>query len=323
MSLKNKSVLITGGAGFIGSHLVDRIINDNPEKIIIVDNFFLGKQRNIETAMRSFPGTKLYYQDAGHYEKMKNIMKFENVDVVFNLAVVPLLTSHELPKITCEDNINITLAVLELAKNDYFKTLVHCSSSEVYGTAETIPMSENHPLHPTTPYAASKAACDLIAQTYVNTFGLDLSIARPFNNYGPRQNEGSYAGVIPITIQRILAGKRPIIHGKGIQTRDYIYVGDTVEAMLQIYNHKNTRGKVLNIATGKEITILAMIKAIAKEMDYKRDFEFQHIRKADVMRHKADISLAKKLIDFQPKTSFEEGIKNTVAWYKATPNKRV
>jgi UDP-glucose 4-epimerase len=321
--LKNKSVLITGGAGFIGSHLVDRIINDNPEKVIIVDNFFLGKHRNIETATCSFTGTKLYYQDAGHYEKMKNIMKIENIDVVFNLAVVPLLTSHELPKITCEDNINITLAVLELAKNDYFKTLIHCSSSEVYGTAETIPMNEAHPLHPTTPYAASKAACDLIAQTYVNTFGLDLSIARPFNNYGPRQNEGSYAGVIPITIQRILAGKRPIVHGKGIQTRDYIYVGDTVEAMLQIYNHKNTRGKVLNIATGKEITILAMIKAIANEMDYTGDFEFQHIRKADVMRHKADITLAKKLIDFQPKTSFEEGVKNTVAWYKTTPNKRI
>lgn len=316
MGLKNKVVMVTGGAGFIGSHLVDRIINDNPEKIIIVDNFFLGKHRNIETAMCSLQATKLYYQDAGHYEKMKNIMKLEGVDVVFNLAVVPLLTSHELPKITCEDNINITLAMLELAKNEYYKTLIHCSSSEVYGYPETVPMGENHPLHPTTPYAASKAACDLIAQTYVSTFGIDMSIVRPFNNYGPRQNEGSYAGVIPITIQRILAGKRPIVHGKGIQTRDYIYVGDTVEAMLQIYNHKNTRGKILNIATGKEITILAMIKAIAKEMDYKGDFEFQRVRKADVMRHKGDIDLARKLINFKPRTSFEDGIKNTVAWYR-------
>jgi len=205
--------------------------------------------------------------------------------------------------------------MLELAKNDYFKTLIHCSSSEVYGTAETIPMSEDHPLHPTTPYAASKAACDLIAQTYENTFGIDMAIVRPFNNYGPRQNEGSYAGVIPITIKRIMEGKRPIVHGKGLQTRDYIYVGDTVEAMVQIYEHKNTRGKVLNIATGKEITILAMIKAIAKEMKYKGDFEFQRIRKADVMRHMGDIALAKKLIDFKSETSFDIGIKSTVKWY--------
>jgi UDP-glucose 4-epimerase len=314
MSLKNKVVMVTGGAGFIGSHLVDRIMKDKPEKIVIVDNFFLGKQRNIDVAMQ-FPNVKLYYQDAGHYEKMKNVMKLEGIDIVFNLAVVPLLTSHELPKITCEDNINITLAMLELAKNDYFKTLIHCSSSEVYGTAETIPMSEDHPLHPTTPYAASKAACDLIAQTYENTFGIDMSIIRPFNNYGPRQNEGSYAGVIPITIKRIMEGKRPIVHGKGLQTRDYIYVGDTVEAMVQIYEHKNTRGKVLNIATGKEITILDMIKAIAKEMKYKGEFEFQRIRKADVMRHMGDIALARKLIDFKSETNFDVGIKSTVKWY--------
>lgn len=323
MTLKNKVVMVTGGAGFIGSHLVDRIMKDNPEKIIIVDNFFLGKQRNIESVMKTSKAVKLYYQDAGHYEKMKNIMKLEGTDVVFNLAVVPLLTSHELPKITCEDNINITLAMLELAKNDYFKTLIHCSSSEVYGTAETFPMSEDHPLHPTTPYAASKAACDLIAQTYENTFGIDMAIIRPFNNYGPRQNEGSYAGVIPITIKRIMDGKRPIVHGKGLQTRDYIYVGDTVEAMVQIYEHKNTRGKVLNIATGEEITILAMIKAIAKEMNYKGDFEFQRIRKADVMRHMGDIAIARKLIDFKPETSFDIGIKNTVKWYKSVMSESV
>lgn len=315
MGLKNKVVMVTGGAGFIGSHLVDRILKDDPEKVLIVDNFFLGKHRNIEHAMLTQPDTKLYYQDAGHYEKMKNIMKLEGVDVVFNLAVVPLLTSHELPKITCEDNINITLAMLELAKNDYYKTLIHCSSSEVYGTAETVPMSEDHPLHPTTPYAASKAACDLIAQTYVNTFGLDLSIIRPFNNYGPRQNEGSYAGVIPITIKRIMEGKKPIVHGKGLQTRDYIYVGDTAEAMVQIYEHRNTRGKVLNIATGREITILDMIKAIAKEMNYRGEFEFQRIRKADVMRHKGDIALAETLIGFKAGTSFNKGIKETTAWY--------
>jgi len=314
MSMKNKSVLVTGGAGFIGSHLVDRILEEEPEKLIIIDNFFLGKHRNIEQAMKN-DNVKLYYQDVSHYEKMLNIFEIENVDVVFNLAVVPLLTSHELPKITCEDNIAITLTVLELLRKNYYDTLIHCSSSEACGSAKKVPMDENHPLNPTTPYAASKAASDLLVKSYINTFGIDTSIARPFNNYGPRQNEGSYAGVIPITIKKILLQKAPIVHGDGLQTRDYIYVKDTVDGFIKIYNNKNTRGRIINLATGEEITILKMIQTIANEMDYKGKFNFQKRRTADVRRHRGDINLARQLIDFKPKTSFEEGIKKTVEWY--------
>lgn len=322
MSLKNKTVMVTGGAGFIGSHLVDRIIRDKPERIVVVDNFFLGKHRNLEPAIKTFGNIKIYYQDAGHYGKMKNIMDIEGIDVVFNLAVVPLLTSHELPKITCEDNINITLSVLELLREGKYKTLIHCSSSEAYGTAESVPMSESHPLNPTTPYAASKAASDLLAQSYENTFGLDISIVRPFNNYGPRQNEFSYAGVIPITIERIMSGMKPVIHGDGLQTRDYIYVSDTVEAMLQICQTKSTRGKVVNIATGREITILDMIKAISMELDYTGEFEYQPARLADVRRHRGDITLARKLMGFEPATKFTDGIAQTVSWYKTVIGKQ-
>lgn len=316
MSLKDKNIIVTGGAGFIGSHLVDRLIAEQPRKIIILDNFFLGKHRNIEQAFRNFPDLKLYYQDVSHYEKMKNIFKIEKPDVVFNLAVVPLLTSHELPKITCEDNIGITLSVLELLKEGLYDTLIHCSSSEAYGTAMEVVMDENHPLHPTTPYAASKAASDLLVESYTNTFDLDTATVRPFNNYGPRQNEESYAGVIPITIQRIMNGQQPIIHWDGLQTRDYIYVKDVVEAFVDVYNHESTRGNVINIATGKEITILDMVKAIARELEYEGKFIFEDERPADVRRHRGDITLAQKLFGFEAKTSFEEGIKETVEWYK-------
>lgn len=320
MSLKNKSVLVTGGAGFIGSHLVDRIIKEEPEKIVIIDNFFLGKHRNIENAMKNFDRLKLYYQDASHYEKMVNIFEIENVEVVFNLAVIPLLASHELPKITCEDNINITLTLLELLRKDYYKTLIHCSSSEAYGTAAKIPMDENHPLNPTTPYGASKAASDLLVKSYESTFSIDTSIIRPFNNYGPRQNDGSYAGVIPITIKRILSNKPPIIYGDGLQTRDYIYVEDTVEGFIKIYNNKNTRGKVVNIASGEEVSILKVVEIIAKEIGYKGKIKFEKPRKADVRRHRGNISLAKKLIGFEPKTSIEEGLRKTIEWYKESLN---
>ena len=320
MTLKNKVVMVTGGAGFIGSHLVDRILKEEPERIIIVDNFFLGKHRNIAEALKN-ENVILRYQDAAHYEKMKNLFEMEGVDVVFNLAVIPLLTSHELPKITCEDNINITLTMLELQRNDYYKTLIHCSSSEACGTAQKLPMDEEHPLRPTTPYAASKASSDLLTLSYYNTFGIDVSIIRPYNNYGPRQNEGSYAGVIPITIMRILEGKSPIVYGDGKQTRDYIYVKDTAEGFIKIYNVKSTRGRVINIASGKEITILDVIKYICKAMNYDGKIEFRPPRKADVRRHRGDISLAKKLIEFEPITPFREGIKKTVEWYKKISKK--
>ena len=315
MTLKNKVVMVTGGAGFIGSHLVDRIVKEEAEKIIIVDNFFLGKHRNIEEAMK-YDNVVLHYQDASHYEKMKNFFRMAEVDVVFNMAVIPLLTSHELPKITCEDNINITLAMLELQKEGFYKTLIHCSSSEACGSAEKFPMNEEHPLKPTTPYAASKAAGDLLALSYVNTFGVDISIVRPFNNYGPRQNEGSYAGIIPVTIKNIVDGKQPVIYGTGKQTRDYIYVKDTVEGFIKVYASKATRGRVLNIATGKEITILEIITAIIREMDYIREIVYEPWRAADVMRHMGDIRLAKEMVDFEPRVSFEEGIRETVEWYK-------
>lgn len=321
MSFRNKSIIITGGAGFIGSHLADYIYKKEPEKLIIVDNFFLGKHRNIDKLIKK-NNVVLYYQDAAHYEKMLNIFEIENVDIVFNLAVIPLLTSHELPKITCEDNVNITLTLLELLRKEYYKTLIHCSSSEAYGSAIKVPMNENHSLNPTTPYAASKAASDLLVTSYEKTFGIDISIARPFNNYGPRQNEKSYAGVIPITFNRIISNQKPIIYGDGLQTRDYIYVEDTVKGLVEIYNHKSTRGKILNLATGKEIQILEVIKKIMKEMKYNGEILFKKQRKADVRRHMADISLAKKLIDFKPKTSFEDGIKKTINWYRKTNFKK-
>jgi UDP-glucose 4-epimerase len=139
---------------------------------------------------------------------------------------------------------------------------------------------------------------------------------RPFNNYGPRQNEGSYAGVIPLTIKRILNGEPPVIYGDGKQTRDYIYVTDTANAAVDIYNSKNTRNKVLNIASGKEIPIETLIKMIAECLEYNKPISYEQSRPGDVRRHVADICLAEELISFKPTISFEEGLKSTIEWYK-------
>lgn len=306
---------MTGGAGFVGSHLVDRLINEKPANIVIVDNFFLGKQRNLQHAKDNFP-IKVYNQNASDYDAMKEIIQNESIDVVFNLAVIPLLSSHVNPVDDWNVNVNIVLVLCELIRKNKISTLIHFSSSEAYGSAKKIVMDESHPLHPTTPYAASKAAADLLVLSYCETFGIDASIVRPFNNYGPRQNEGSYAGVVPITIKRIMGGMPPIIYGDGEQTRDYLYVTDTADAAIDIYNYKNTRSKIINIATGQEITIKKIITTIAEIMEFDEPIIYEKTRLADVRRHRGDISLAEKLIGFKTKVSFEEGIRQTVKWYK-------
>jgi UDP-glucose 4-epimerase len=247
---------------------------------------------------------------------MAKIMKNESIEVVFNLAVIPLPTSLTKPRWTFEQNINITLSTCELARNGFFDTLIHFSSSEAYGTCEYAPMDENHPLNSTTPYAASKASSDQLIFSYCKTFGIDAAIIRPFNNYGPRQNEGNYAGVIPLTIKRILNGEPPVIYGDGKQTRDYLYVTDTANAAVDIYGNKNTRGKVLNIASGKEISIETLIKMIAECLEYNKPISYEQSRPGDVRRHVADICLAEELIDFKPEIGFEEGLKLTIEWYK-------
>ena len=320
MNLKNKSILVTGGAGFIGSHLVDRLIKEEPEKLVVVDNFFSGKESNLQDAKENYSNLKIYNQDASDYERMKEIMENEGIEVVFNLAVVPLPASLTKPRWTFEQNINLALSMCELVRNDYFDTLVHFSSSEAYGTSEYAPMDEKHPLNSTTPYAASKAAEDQLVFSYCRTFGIDATIIRPFNNYGPRQNEGSYAGVIPITIQRILNDEAPVIYGDGKQTRDYLYVTDTANATIDVYNSKSTRGKVLNIASGKEVSIETLVKLIAKYLNCDKPIVYEQERIGDVRRHIANVYLAEDLIDFKPIVGFEEGLKKTVDWYKKNLN---
>lgn len=316
MNLKNKSVLVTGGAGFIGSYLVDRLVKEEPENLVVVDNFFLGKESNLNKAKENYSDLKIYNQDASDYETMRKIMKNESIDAMFNLAVIPLPASLTKPRWAFEQNVNITLSICELARNDYFDTLIHFSSSEAYGTSEYAPMDEKHPLNGTTPYAASKAASDQLVFSYCKTFGIEASIIRPFNNYGPRQNEASYAGIIPLTIKRILNDEAPVIYGDGKQTRDYLYVADTANAAIDMYNSKSTRNKVLNIASGKEISIEILVKIIAKYLDCEKPIVYEKERPGDVRRHIANIYLAEDLINFKPTTSLEEGLKLTVDWYK-------
>lgn len=317
--LKDKRILVTGGAGFIGSHLCEAFAGEGPKGLVAVDNLFLGKKINLSAARKLYPGLKFYKVNVADYAKMKKIVVDNKTDVVFNLAVVPLPASLVKPEMVVRENISTVLTLCELARQGYFKTLVHSSSSETYGTAQYVPMDESHPYVPSTPYAASKVAGDQLCLSYAKTYGVDLSILRPFNNYGPRQNEGMYAGIIPIVIKRILCGKPVEIYGDGEQTRDYIFVKDTARAFIKIYGAGSARNKIINIASGKEISVNDLVRYIVRLMGVK-GVKIRHIRPrpSDVRRHCGGVKLAKEIIGFKPGVDFEKGLKMTIDWYVRT-----
>jgi len=316
VKLTNKIIMVTGGAGFIGSHLVDRIIQENPKKIIIVDNFFLGKEENLIDAKRAFPDIRICRMDASDLGSMRELVDLEKVEVVFNLAVIPLPTSLQFPGWTVNTNVEISTTFCELARWGNIQSLIHCSSSEAYGTARYVPMDEKHPLEASTPYAASKAAADLVVLSYSLTFGIDTVIVRPFNNFGPRQNDGTYAGIIPIVVRRV-KNQQPIeIFGDGEQTRDYIFVKKTADAFVRIFQEPATRGKVVNVATGHEITINSLVSRLLNTLKVP-DYPVLHCetRPGDVRRHCGDVSLASALTSFKASAISDDEIEETVQWY--------
>jgi UDP-glucose 4-epimerase len=316
-SLARKSVLVTGGAGFIGSHLLDRLIDESPSRLTAVDNLFLGRESNLDDARARFAGVRFCNADATDADALGGILTEERVDVVYNLAVVPLPASLERPRWSTEHNVQLATVPCELLREERYATLIHFSSSEGYGSAEYVPMDEAHPSVPSTPYAASKVAGDQIVLSYVHTFGVDAGIVRPFNNFGPRQNAGSYAGIIPIVIHRALAGEPVHIFGDGEQTRDYVFVRDTADAAVRAYAEPRTRGRIMNVASGIELTINELVRQLLDVLE--SDVAVEHVapRAGDVRRHAADIGLARELIGFEPTTSLHDGLAETVAWYLA------
>lgn len=311
--IKGAHILVTGGAGFIGSHLVDRLLDEGATSVVIVDNLFVGSEDNIADAVRR--GAMFIKDDAEIEGTLEYIVAHNDIEIVFNCATKALNYSFINPSNAYMTNVNIAKNLLELQRKGAFATLCHFSSSEVYGSAVYEPMDENHPFHATTTYAAGKAAADGMLFSYVQQYGLDAFIMRPFNNYGPRQNyKGPLAGIIPLTARRILAGEAPEIHGTGKQSRDYIYVFDTVDAVLRLYG-KLPRGEAVNISTNGQVTIADLIARVAAGMGYTGDIVQKPARGADVFCHNASNAKMKSLIDFTP-TPFEAGLKETLAWYK-------
>ncbi len=314
-SIKNKRVLVTGGAGFIGSHLCDALAAAGAEKIVCVDNFFLGKTENLKNVIAQ-DHFVLYKDDARSLGVMQAVMEKEQIEVVFNLATIALNYSFFNPFDAYMVNVEIADTLLKLLKLGVYRTLVHVSSSEAYGTAQYSPMDENHPMNPTTPYAAGKAAADLMVHSFYKVFGMDVCIVRPFNNYGPRQNaDGSLAAIIPATARRIKEGGRPVIEGDGEQTRDFIYVSDTVSGLLLAYENEASRGKITNLGSGKDISIRNLLHEICDYMGYTGEWEHRKERVSDVKKLCASTTAAEQYLGFKAKVGFQEGIAKTLDWY--------
>lgn len=311
--IRNSTALVTGGAGFIGSHLVDRLLIEGAKQVIVVDNLFVGSEDNLKNAIAK--GVIFYKDDIEITSSLDYIFERHSIDIVFNCATKALNYSFVNPKNAFDTNVNGILNILEHQRRGHFKTLVHFSTSEVYGTAEYEPMDEKHPIKPTTTYAAGKAAADIAIHSWVNMFDLDAFIVRPFNNYGPRQNyKGYLAGIIPITAYRLLNNISPEIHGTGLQSRDFIYVLDTVDAIIKLYPLME-KADSINISTDGQISMKEVIAKIATLMDYKGEILQKPARGADVECHNASNVKIKSMIDYQL-TSFEEGLAKTIAWYQ-------
>ncbi|MDQ4142251.1 MAG: GDP-mannose 4,6-dehydratase [Actinomycetota bacterium] len=316
LTLHGKSVLVTGGAGFIGSHLVDRLAAEEPANLVVVDNMFLGDVRNLSSARSSYLALKLHGEDASDWDTMRDILVTEQVDVVFNLAVLPLPTSLDRPRWTVDVNMGIVTVLCELLREKHYETLIHFSSSEVYGTAQRVPMDEDHPVLPLTPYAASKAGGDHVALSYYHTFGLDIAIVRPFNVFGPRQNDGSYAAVIPRVISSALAGREVVIDGDGEQTRDFNFVREVVEVALRVYEKPETRGRVCNVAQGEERSVNSLVERLLEACGVHVPVVHGPVRPGDVRRHSGSSAQTERLLGTYPRWPFEAGLAETVAWYR-------
>jgi UDP-glucose 4-epimerase len=308
-------ILITGGAGFIGSHLCEKYTKEN-HSVVCLDNFATGNLMNIRHLL-NYKNFKLVNGDIRNFDLLEKIMR--DVEVVLHLAAqIHVDRSIVEPQYTYEVNVLGTQNILEAARIYDVSRVIHVSTSEVYGSAQYAPMDEAHPLVAPHPYGASKIAADRTCYAYIKTYNMDISIMRPFNIFGPRQKDSGYGGVISLFVKRVLGGMPPIVYGDGNQTRDYTYVEDTVRAFDSVLNHKEPITEPVNFGTGHEIKIIDLANEIIRMCGKEGQLKPVHVepRPGEVQRLLADVSRAEKLLGWKPKYRVEDGLEKFIHWYR-------
>jgi len=310
MELSGQRVLVTGGAGFIGSELVRQLAEQNAD-VLVVDNLVNGRRENVEGLGR---GVRLVVRDVRDADGMREILK--DVNLVFHLACLGVRHSIHSPRENHDVNATGTLTVLALARECGVTRFVYVSSSEVYGTARCVPMTEEHPTFPKTVYGASKLAGECYSRAYHDSYGYPTVVIRPFNTYGPRcHHEGDSGEVIPKFLLRCLAGRPMVIFGDGAQTRDFTYVSDTARGILLAGTSDDAVGRTINLGSGHELSINDLAIEVARVAGKEPAVEKIAPRPGDVLRLFADVSAAERLCGYQPAVSLPDGLLRLKHWY--------
>ena len=315
MNLTGKNILVTGGAGFIGSHLVDKLIQEGCF-VRVIDNLANGKLDNLNQHKTN---RRFRFILGSILNNVLTVEALKDIDIVFHLACLGVRHSIKDPFENHRVNAEGALRVLELSKKAGVKKLIFCSSSEVYGSAKYVPMDECHPTLPRTVYGASKLAGEAYARAFHDTYGLKTVIIRPFNAFGPRSHhEGDAGEMIPKSIVRALNGKPVFIFGDGSQTRDFTYVQDIASGLYRAATHDNLIGSTFNIGSGFEISIKKVAQIILKAIaNFSLKVTYLKSRPGDVSRLYADANLFARKTGWEPTVSFREGILKTISWFKS------
>lgn len=312
MAAKKTTSLVTGGAGFIGSNLVDLLLNQG-HRVRVIDNLSTGNRSNLNGSFSKIEWIK------GDIRDDKTVQRaVKGVDNVFHMAANrAVLRSVDDPRENNETNVTATLNLLIAARDFGVKKFIFSSSSSVYGDTHKFPSQETDYPHPESPYGASKHMGEHYCRIFSQLYGIETASLRYFNVFGPRQNpESRYSTVIPIFIEAMVKGERPEVHWDGKQSRDFVYVGDVVRANLLAMKTKGLRGDVFNIACQEEYSLLDILKLLEKMMKKKSaPPRFAPKRAGDVRRTFADIRKAKKVLGYLVQTPFEEGLRKTLDWF--------
>ncbi len=307
--MKNKNILITGGLGFIGSHISNKLLDNN--NITIIDNLSTGKIDYLNQPQHE--NLTLIQKDLNSLDLNLHL---KDIDYVFHLAaMVSVPLSVEQP-LTCHmENVTTTVNLLNACVKNDIKKIIFSSSSAVYGENTNMPLKENELPAPTSPYATSKACCELYLKSFYESYGLNYTALRYFNVFGPKQDKNSpYAAVIPNFINAILNNEQPIIYGDGQQTRDFVYVEDVANA--NILSCKSNFNGIINVASGKKITINELYEIIKKIMNSEIKVKYLPKRKGDLKDSHADTSNLNKINLSINSSNFEEQLSNTIDWFK-------